>query len=497
MKITKKRVYRISILTMILMAIPGSLSAGKTVNLLIHPFEYRGPQNYTWLTRGLTETVLSDLMKIKIFNVFSQAERKDAIRELELDMAGTMNDREMAKVGSLVGANLIFTGRIQVSGDKVRISARLLEVKSVQLIRSLKLDGVIGNILKLQNRIVIELLRKKEKTDIANLPPLIITESERRDIADKPERNFTAYEYYSLGLENRITDTKKALEYFEKAFRIQPDYFEAYLEASQTAGKLSEKDRKRRKEYTRREEKYLERAADILKKIKKCEYKYAYIIMMKGITLGKQHRVKRARKLLFKAEEILKCLRQERTTNYAALMLNLGNTYFFRKDYSKSMSYYNRSKSIYSDLDLEISFGHANTIINIGNVYSDREQYGKGLKVYQEAHGIIEKLRKKNPELYDSSYVNIGTIYRMMNNYPKAYEYYSKALKMIRDLDIEDSYKHATLMINFAAYYEEKRERKKAAKMYRKAYAIYTELGYRGPLKKLAGERARKNERRP
>jgi tetratricopeptide (TPR) repeat protein len=491
----KKTLLYSSLFTIAIMVIPPDLSAARNINLLVHPFQYKGPASYTWLTRGLTETVLSDFMKIKSFNVFSETDRKNAIRELELSMGGALEDKDIAKVGSLVGADIIFTGRVQVAGKRVRISARLVDVKSAQLFKSLKLDGAVKDILKLQNRIIIELLREKKKRDIADLPPLVISDRERKKILERPGRNFNAYEYYSLGLENQISDTKKALNYFEKAFHIDPDYFEAYLEASQTAGKLSHKEKKRKKDYIRLEEKYLERAADILKRIKKCDYKYAYIIMMKGIKLGKQHRIRRARNLLYKAEEMLKCLGQERSTNFAALALNLGNTYFMMKDYKKSMDYYEKSKSIYSDLDLEFSFGYANTMINIGNVYSDRGEYKKGLNIYRETHRIIKRLRERNPELYDSSYVNIGTLYRMMNNYPKALENYRKAREMIEELDREDTYKHATLLINFAAYYEEKRNRKKAARMYRKAYAIYIELGYEGPLKKLARDRARLNER--
>jgi TolB-like protein len=491
-----KRALSLLLLTTAFIFLPDGLTAAKKVNLLVHPFHYRGPENYNWLTRGLTETVLSDLMKIGSFNVFSEADRKNAVRELELGMAGAIDDKDIAKVGSLIGADIIFTGRMQVSGERVRISARLLDVKSAGLFKSLKLDGEVKNILDLQNRIVLELLREKKKINIADLPPFIITEKEQKKILDKPRRNFTAYQYYALGLENQITDRMKALDYFKKAFGLDPRYFEAYLEASQTAGRLSEKDRKMKKKYQRLEEGYLEKAADIIKKEKRCEYKYAYVIMMKGIALGKQHRIERARKLLFKAEEILKCLGQERSRNYAALLLSLGNTYFVKKKHKKSLNFYNRTKSLYADLGLEESIGYVNTLVNIGNVYSDREQYKKGLAIYKESHTIMQRLRKKNPELYDSSYVNIGTIYRMMNNYPEALKNYEKALEMIEELDREDTYKHATLLINFAAYHEEKRNRKKAARMYRKAYAIYTELGYRGPLKRLAKERARMNERR-
>ncbi len=496
MKSIKKLLLHTSLMIMAFMAFSTGLSAAKKVNLLVYPFEYKGPKNYNWLTRGFTETVLSDLMKIKSFNVFSEADRKNAVRELELSMAGALEEKDIAKVGSLVGADIIFTGSLQVSGKRVRISARLVDVKSAQLVKSLKLDGAVKNILDLQNRIIIELLRGKKKIDIADLPPLVISEKEERSLRNKPARKFTAYQYYSLGLENRITDRVKALENFKKAFGLDPHYFEAYLEASQTAGRLSEEYKKKKKEYTKLEENYLEEAGEILKKIKKCEYKYAYIIMMKGIALGKQHRIERARKLLFKAGEILKCLGQERTTNYAALMLNLGNTYFMKNNYKKSLTFYNRSKAIYNELGLEESIGYTDTMVNIGNVYSDRKQYRKGLEFYREAHRIIRMLRKRNPELYDSSYVNIGTIYRMMDNYPEALKNYRKAEEMIRELDREDTYKHATLLINFAAYHEETGNRKKAARMYRKAYAIYTELGYRGPLKKLARERARMNERR-
>ena len=471
------------------------LSSQQKLNILVYPLHYQGPPQLAWISSGFTDSVITDLMKIRSLNVFSENDRLQAIREIEKSMAGLSTDEKAKKVGSLVGANLIFTGSIQVSGGNLRVVTRLMDVQTAQVYRSKKVDGTPEKMTDLLHKIVVDMMDEEAQHDGSAPPlPLVVTADERKKIMDVPRREYTAYRWYAMGLENSITDPEKALEYFQNAIKIEPAYFEAFLEAALVAGRLAERETPVK--MSSLEDRYLERAGEIVRKEKRCEYKYAYVLIITGMSLGQQHRLERARKYLLEAMPVLKCLGQERSSNYAALLMALGNTYFMEKKHGTSLSYYKDARSIYNANGLMNSFAYTNVLNNIANVYADREEYQEALNIYRDTHFIIKKLRENNPGLYDSTLVNAGTIYRMNDDYPRAKRFYQTAMEMIMALDMEYTYKHATLLINYAAWHEEQKNYAEAARMYRQAYSIYTELGYEGPLKKLAGEHARMNMRR-
>lgn len=465
------------------------------MNILVYPLQYQGPPQLAWIRSGLTDSVMNDFMKIKSVNVFSQNDRLQAIRELEKSMAGLSPNEKAKRVGSLVGANLIFTGRIQASNGSIRVVTRLMDVQTARVYRSKKLDTSPGKMTDLVHSIVVDLMDEKTQEPGDAVPvPLVLTADEKKDILNVPRRKYTAYRWYAMGLENSITDQEKALQYFKNAIKIEPAYFEAFLEAALVAGRLAERETSDR--MSSLEDRYLRRAGEIVRKVKRCEYKYAYVLIITGMSLGQQHHLERARKYLLEAMPVLKCLGQERSSNYASLLISLGNISFMEKNYDKSLASYRDAQSIYSSLGLKTSMGYANVQNNIANVYSDNEEYQKAIEIYRETHFILKKLRKTNPGLYDSTLVNAGTVYRLKGDYPRAKRFYTTAMEMIMALDMEYTYKHATLLINYAAWHEDQQNYREAARMYRQAYSIYTELGYEGPLKKLAGEHARKNMRR-
>ena len=470
-------------------------SSKQKLNILVYPLQYQGPPQMSWISSGLTDSVMNDFMKIKSINVFSESDRLQAIRELEKSMAGLTPDEKSRKVASLVGANLIFTGSIQVSDGRLRLVTRLMDVHTAQVYRSKRLDGSSGEVTDLVHRIVVDIMDEKKQESKKAVPvPLFLTSDEKSNILNVPTRKITAYRWYAMGLETSITDPEKALEYFKKAIKIEPTYFEAFLEAALVAGKLAERDTTDR--MSSLEDRCLRRAGEIVRKEKRCEYKYAYVLIITGMSLGKQHRLERARKYFHEAMPVLKCLEQERSSNYASLLISLGNISFMEKKHDKSLAFYRDAQSIYTSLGLKNSIGYANVRNNIANVYSENEQYQKAIEIYRGTHFIVKKLRENNPGLYDSTLVNAGTVYRLQGDYNRAKRFYTTAMEMIRALDMEDTYKHATLLINYAAWHEEQKNYSEAARMYRQAYSIYTELGYEGPLKKLAGEHARKNMRR-
>ena len=50
--------------------------SAKQINILVHPFENTGDKVYSWISAGMTNTVISDLTRIKDISVISNTDRK-------------------------------------------------------------------------------------------------------------------------------------------------------------------------------------------------------------------------------------------------------------------------------------------------------------------------------------------------------------------------------------------------------------------------------------
>lgn len=61
-----KKIFFSSVLVLSFLLISLSTQAmAKTMNILVYPFENTGDKQYSWISAGMTDTVINDLMEIK------------------------------------------------------------------------------------------------------------------------------------------------------------------------------------------------------------------------------------------------------------------------------------------------------------------------------------------------------------------------------------------------------------------------------------------------
>jgi TolB-like protein len=63
-------------------------SQNKKLNILVYPFTNNSASQYSWISAGMTQSVIADLAKISSISVFTEEDRKKAIQEIELAMTG-------------------------------------------------------------------------------------------------------------------------------------------------------------------------------------------------------------------------------------------------------------------------------------------------------------------------------------------------------------------------------------------------------------------------
>jgi serine/threonine protein kinase/tetratricopeptide (TPR) repeat protein len=170
-----------------------------------------------WMGTGIAETVSSDLKNIHGLTVIGRARVFDALRNLGSD---TRVDESLAiDVGRRLGATWVVVGGFQRIGEMVRITANFVEVATGELRRTVKVDGRIGDIFALQDKIVYELTQGLN---------LALRGTEVAGIERRETKSVEAYESYARGMMNlRLASRdsiERAIAAFEDATRHDPEY---------------------------------------------------------------------------------------------------------------------------------------------------------------------------------------------------------------------------------------------------------------------------------
>jgi tetratricopeptide (TPR) repeat protein/TolB-like protein len=437
----------IVILTLIIMAsaFAGADQNPKKLAILVYPFEQSGAKNLSWIAAGLTDTVISDLNRIQDIYVFSEDDRKKAIKEIQLGMTGLIKESDIIKAGNIMGADLIFTGKVQATGSKVRVNARLINISTTKIENSVKLDGTVDDLFDLQDRVVFALMTETEKVHLADTKPVKIKEEEKNKVKGKTRPKQDVYQLYSKGLEIHETDPRKALEFYLQALEADPHFLDGLLRTGSLYGELNEFDNAMN---------YLSKAAGILEANGQQETVfYADMLNNRGVVYRDMGDHEKALEFYNKSRELRRKLNLAKTVNYAETTSNMGIVYVDTGKYDKALEYYIEAQKILEDAKFQQSSKYAILLNNIGGVYWSKKDYNSALKFYFLSQKIRDKLGLQSTAGYAYLMNNIGSIYWKQGENTKAVMYYIKSQEIRDWLGLQNTESYASLMQNIAITY--------------------------------------------
>jgi len=194
-------------------------TAQPTNRLAVLPFVNMSadPEN-EYFSDGVTEELLNALTKINGLQVTSRTSAF-AFKGKEIDIR---------EIGIQLNVDRILEGSVRKAGNHVRVSAQLINAADGYHIWSENYDRDLTDIFEMQDEI---------SGIIANKLRENLTAKEQEETLVKvPTRNIEAYTLFLKGLHfyNKITpkNTKKAIECFEQAIKLEPDYAHAYAMAA-------------------------------------------------------------------------------------------------------------------------------------------------------------------------------------------------------------------------------------------------------------------------
>ncbi len=192
----------------------GSASRTEKPAIAVLPLDnMSGDAEQEYFVDGITEDIIAELSKFRWLAVIA--------RNSTFVYKGQAVD--IPKVGRELGVGYVLEGSVRKAGERVRITAQLIEAATNEHIWAERYDRQLVDIFDLQDEMTQTLVGVIEP-ELAN--------RERTRGRDKPTHNMTAWDLYQRALYHRwrftADDTRTAHDYFDQALAIDPGFAAAY-----------------------------------------------------------------------------------------------------------------------------------------------------------------------------------------------------------------------------------------------------------------------------
>jgi serine/threonine protein kinase/Tfp pilus assembly protein PilF len=195
------------------------LLSGKP-SLAVLPFEDLSPQkDQEYLCDGMTDEIIAKLSALEGWKVIS---RTSVMRFKKKDI-------DIREIGQELDVTTILEGTVRKEKDDIRVTAQLVNVRDRFQIWSNTYNQKLEKIFDIQSNIA-EKIAEALKTKLSP--------EEGTRLKKRPTESFQAHSLYLQGRwfwsKRTEEDLRKAIEYFEKALKEDPNYAKAYAGLADT-----------------------------------------------------------------------------------------------------------------------------------------------------------------------------------------------------------------------------------------------------------------------
>jgi TolB-like protein/Tfp pilus assembly protein PilF len=194
------------------MAMQPVVSAAKSVAVLPFANMSNDPEN-EYFTDGMAEEIINALAKIQALRVASRTS----------SFAFKGKNEDIGEIGKKLKVSTVLEGSVRKMGNKLRITAQLVNVADGYQLWSERYDREIEDVFAIQDDIsqaIVKALR------------VILSEGEKKQIEKARAVNLEAYDFYLRGRQSFHQLRRKSLDHarqmFDKAIALDPDYALAY-----------------------------------------------------------------------------------------------------------------------------------------------------------------------------------------------------------------------------------------------------------------------------
>jgi TolB-like protein/DNA-binding winged helix-turn-helix (wHTH) protein/Tfp pilus assembly protein PilF len=188
--------------------------------IAVLPFRNLGADiQQEYFSDGITSDLITDLSKLSGLSVIAR-NSVFAFKDSDVDVHRIRQD---------LGTDYVVEGSIRKAGDRVRISARLIDAKSGINIWADRFDGTLDNIFAFQDAVTSEIIAALE---------IRLTDKERTRLARKYSNSIEAYDLFLHGWQQLWLSSREGMlqarDYFRKAIELDNRFARAYANLALT-----------------------------------------------------------------------------------------------------------------------------------------------------------------------------------------------------------------------------------------------------------------------
>ena len=190
-------------------------------SIAVMPFVDLTPEtDYTYFSDGITEEILNRLTRVQGLRVAARTS----------SFSFKFKESDIIEIGSALGVGSVLEGSVRKEGDRVRISAQLIDATTGFQLWSNTYERELSSVFAIQNEISRRIIDALELTLVAALP----------DSVDAEERTMSplALDEYLMGLEAHRTysfeSLRRAEDHFETVLQIEPTFSQARVQLADT-----------------------------------------------------------------------------------------------------------------------------------------------------------------------------------------------------------------------------------------------------------------------
>jgi pentatricopeptide repeat protein len=156
---------------------PALSEAGRPA-IVVLPFADMSPNaDHAYFSDGLTEEIIADLAGVQALSVISRTSA----------MQFRNTDKDVRTIGRILGVRYVLEGSVRKAGDRLRITAQLIDAHTDAHLWADKYDGSIEDVFDVQERVSREIVRALNVT---------LTSDEDDRLSDRPIADVRAFELY-------------------------------------------------------------------------------------------------------------------------------------------------------------------------------------------------------------------------------------------------------------------------------------------------------------
>jgi TolB-like protein/class 3 adenylate cyclase len=187
-------------------------------SIAVLPFQnMSGDPEQEYFADGMVEEIITALSRIRWFFVIA--------RNSSFTYKGQAID--VKQVGRELGVRYVLEGSVRKGGNRVRITAQLIDALTDAHLWADRFDGTIGDIFELQDQVA---------SSVAGVSEPTLRAAEIRRSAERPTNDLTAYDLYLRALALAFSWEKgaivRSLDLLEQAIEVDPQYGLALAQAA-------------------------------------------------------------------------------------------------------------------------------------------------------------------------------------------------------------------------------------------------------------------------